>query len=437
MEYLEQLAQKILEAAKTAGADAALCVTRETETREFNLFNGEFSLLRTLFDRSVQLSLIKDRRKGSVEINSFDDAAVQKAVADCIASAESAEPDAAWEFDSEPRDETNEVGPLVCDAEALFARTKELAEEVAKRHPKIVLEECYAKHIVTRAVCRTSGGVTSRSAEGCYQLSLSYSAHEGDKSSSFYYGDLMLPSLDRPFLDCGLIEWELSALERQVDNAPLDGKFTGTVILAPNALAELILSTVQWNFISDDPLIDGTSIWKDKLGQPVADPRLSLSFAPRAADVVAGDRWTDEGYPAENWEVIRDGRLVGFMLSQYGANKTGGVRAACPVNRWLPWPHIPAGERSLDEIIAGIERGVLVMRFSGGEPAPNGEFSGVAKNSFLIENGKLSHALSETMISGSVADMLQKLRALSRETLRDGGCSLPFIAFDGVTVSGK
>ena len=437
MEQLEFLAQRVLDAAREAGADSALCVVRETETREFNLFNGDFSLLRTLFDRSVQLSLIKDQRKGSVEINSFEDAAIQKAVADCVASAESAEPDAAWEFDSAPRDETFTDGPLVCDAEALFARTKELAEGVAKRHPKIILEECYTKHVVTRAVCATSGGVTARSAEGCYNVSLSYSAHEGEKSSSFYYGDLMLPNLDRPFLDCGLIEWELSAVERQVDNAPLDGKFTGTVVLAPNALAELVLSTVKWNFIADDPLIDGTSIWKDKLGQRVADERLSLSFAPRAADVVAGDRWTDEGYPAEDWEVLRDGKLVGFALSQYGANKTGGVRAGSPVNNWLAWPHIPAGEQSLDEIIAGIDRGVLVMRFSGGEPAPNGDFSGVAKNSFLIENGKLAHALSETMISGSVADMLQNLRALSRETLRDGTCSLPFIAFDGVTVSGK
>ena len=77
------------------------------------------------------------------------------------------------------------------------------------------------------------------------------------------------------------------------------------------------------------------------------------------------------------------------------------------------------------------------MRFSGGEPSPSGEFSGVAKNSFLIENGKLVTALTETMISGCIADMLKTVRAISSEVLRDGTCSLPFIAFDGVTVSGK
>ena len=61
----------------------------------------------------------------------------------------------------------------------------------------------------------------------------------------------------------------------------------------------------------------------------------------------------------------------------------------------------------------------------------------MAKNSFYIENGKIQHALTETMISGSVADILHKIRAVSREVLRDGDCCLPFIAFDGVTVSGK
>ena len=435
MEKLEQLAQRVLDAAKRAGADDALCVVKQTEKHEFNLFGGEFSLLRTLFDRSISLSLIKNRRKGTIEVNSFDDETVEKAVADCVASAESAEPDEAWEFDAKPRDESFSQGPLVCDAEALFQRTKELTQDIAARHPRIVLEECYTEHSVTRAVCKTSGGVTSRTANGSYNVSLTYSAHEGEKASSFYYGDTTLASLDRPFLDCGLIEWELSAVERQVDSLPLEGKFTGTVLLAPNALADLVLGTVNWNFISDEPLIDGTSIWKDKLGQPVADARLSLSYAPRAADVVAGERFTDEGYPAESFDVIRGGVLTGFALSQYGANRTGGVRAGCV--GWHPYPHVPAGDQSLDEIISRIERGVLVMRFSGGEPAPSGEFSGVAKNSFLIEDGKLVHALTETMISGNVAQMLQNVRAISSETLKDGVCSLPFIAFEGVTVSGK
>ena len=77
------------------------------------------------------------------------------------------------------------------------------------------------------------------------------------------------------------------------------------------------------------------------------------------------------------------------------------------------------------------------MRFSGGSPAPSGEFSGVAKNSFLIENGKIACPLTETMISGCVPDMLKNIRDISSDALKDGSGSLPYIAFDGVTISGK
>ena len=61
----------------------------------------------------------------------------------------------AAEFDSAPRDESFSEGPLECDTETLFARTKELADAVAARHPKIVIEECYTKHTAA-AACPSS-----------------------------------------------------------------------------------------------------------------------------------------------------------------------------------------------------------------------------------------------------------------------------------------
>ena len=88
-------------------------------------------------------------------------------------------------------------------------------------------------------------------------------------------------------------------------------------------------------------------------------------------------------------------------------------------------------------MIASVKNGLIVGGFSGGEPGANGEFSGVAKNSFLIENGKIGPALSETMISGNMADMLNRLRAVSSEQVADGMMVLPYMAFDGITISGK
>ncbi len=433
MNGLKEIARRIISLAQAQGADCAQCTVRESTKEEFNMDGGRFSLMRTLFDRDVSITVLKGQRKGAVHINRFDDEAVQEAVGQCIAASESAAPDPNWEFDAEPKERSWVDGAPDCDREALFERTRELAKDVAERHPKIMIEQMINSHDRAHTVYLNSSGVSYERLSGAYGFDLMYSAHEGEKGSSFFGSGVILKTLDRPVIDCGAIERELKAVEQQIETKPMEGKFVGTAVLAPSALAEVVIGTILDNFVSDTSLIDGTSIWKDKLGEKVSDERLTVSFKPRSEAVVVGQRFTSEGYEARDFDLIKDGKLESFRLSQYGANKMGGVRAGN--DSWNVV--IPGGEKSLDEIIRGIDRGVFVMRFSGGEPASSGEFSGVAKNSFLIENGRITGALSETMISGCVPDMLNQIRDISRDVLEDGSMSVPYIAFDGITISGK
>jgi PmbA protein len=96
-----------------------------------------------------------------------------------------------------------------------------------------------------------------------------------------------------------------------------------------------------------------------------------------------------------------------------------------------------AGTQTLDEIISGIDKGLVVGGFSGGQPGTNGEFSGVAKNSFLIENGRVTKAVTETMINGNLGGMLQHVRGISAERDVQGVFTLPYLAVDGIVISGK
>lgn len=433
MEKIMTLAREILDEAKKQGADYAQCSVSESEKKEFNVDGGRFSLMRTLFNRNVTITVLKDQRKGTVQINRFDTDTVKAAVQDALAAAESGKPDPAWEYAAGPIDREFVEGQPECDTDKLFERTKELLEMIGERHPKILMEQMITSHDSGKIIYANTHDVTYRSRWGAYSFSLMYSGHEGEKSTSFYGSDVTLKTLDKPVIDCGFVERDLAMVEKQLDPKPLEGKFTGPVVLAPYALSEIVLWTIMGNFVSDSCMIDGTSIWKDKLGEMVADPRFSMSFEPLSEDVVVPNRHTGEGYPTENFDLIKDGKLVSFCLSQYGANKTGGKRAGNDGSGM----RVPSGDRTLDEIIAGIDKGILVMRFSGGSPAPSGEFSGVAKNSFLIENGKIACPLTETMISGCVPDMLMHIRDISSDTLKDGNGSLPYIAFDGLTISGK
>jgi PmbA protein len=124
--------------------------------------------------------------------------------------------------------------------------------------------------------------------------------------------------------------------------------------------------------------------------------------------------------------------LKSFALSLYGSNKTGKPRA---LNSAFNNIEVLPGTIPLEEMIKGVDRGILLNRFSGASPGPSGDVSGVAKNSFLIEKGVITGALKETMVSFNIIDVLQKI-GISKERCLNGITVLPWCCFDGVTVSG-
>ncbi len=433
MEKLNSIAQLILKLAKEQGAQTAHCTVSESEMREFNVDGNEFSLFRTTFGRSISIKVFTDKKNGSIAINSFDETDIQKAVSDCIAAAQSSNPDDAWEIAENIGERHFSEGAINPDTERLFFRSKELLEDIKRDFPLIIMEQMIVSHTRVKSVYASSTGNNYFGDRGEYSCSLMFSAHRGEKSTSFYGTDVTLDNLDKPFIDCAMFRKELSDIQEQIDSYPTNGKFEGTVIFTPSCVAGTVFGNICSNFASDSALIEGTSVWKDKLNQRVADERLTVSFKPRDKRIVCGQLYTAEGYIAENFDFIKNGVLKGFRLSKYAANKTGFNRAPNTSFALV----IEGGETPLEEIIKNTEKGVLIGRFSGGSPAANGEFSGVAKNGFLIENGKIVSALSETMISGNLADMLNNLIAVSKETLEDGSIVAPYMAFDGITVSGK
>ncbi len=433
MEKLKNIAQLILSLAKEQGAQTAHCSLSESEMREFNVDGNEFSLFRTTFGRSVSIKVFVDKKNGSIALNSFDEKDIRKAVTDCIAAAQSSIPDDAWEIAENIGEKHFTEGATTPDTEKLFFRSKELLDDIKANYPLILMEQMIVSHTAVNSLYMSSTGNSYYGNRGDYSCSLMFSAHQGEKSTSFYGTDVTLDNLEKPFIDCAMFRKELEDISNQIETNPTKGKFEGTVIFTPSCVAGTVFGNICSNFASDTALIEGTSIWKDKLEQKVADERITVSFKPRDKRIVCGQLYTAEGYIAEDYDFIKNGILKNFRLSQYAANKTG-LRRAPNTSFALV---IEGGDTPIEEIIKNTEKGVLIGRFSGGSPAANGEFSGVAKNGFLIENGKIVSALSETMISGNLADMMNNLIAISKETLEDGSIVAPYMAFGGITVSGK
>ncbi len=431
MENLKKTADYILDSLKNAGADSAQVSVSEGRVEEFNVDAGEFSLIRSVFNSGASMKVIKDMRKGTAAVNQLDREAIDNAVGECMAAAETGVEDKALSIAEKEENCDFVSGSLCPDKEKFFSSLLKFTRDVKEQFPEIMLEQLIASYSYGKHVFANSNGVLFTEEDGAYSVSIMYSAQRGEQTTSFncVAVDYLDPAQD--ILEAADVRVMLERAVKELDSVPFSGKFTGTAVFSPACLCDFI-SNITDSFTGDMAIIEGTSPWKDSLGKKVADDCFTLSVIPLSEEIVTGERITADGYRSENFDVIKNGVLESFCLSEYAARRTGQKRAKSTSG----CVRVESGDKSLQEIIKSIDNGILVCRFSGGEPAGNGDFSGVAKNSFLIKDGRLENALSETMISGNIADMVRCVRGISSESVNYGTCIMPYAAFGGITVSG-
>lgn len=431
MANIKKLLDNTMIRIKEKGAQKGQVFVTESETREFNVENGAFSLYRTLFDQDVNIIVYKDQRKGSYYTNKLDESSVENAIDQAMTSMESCEPDDAYDIAPYQGEITAKKGVYEPDTDLLFTRTRELLDEIKASHPKVTVLQMVVSHSRRHMVFRNTNGTFCEEYIGSYSVSFGIAGHEGDATTSIMGCIVKLDNLERPFMETGDIKNQIRIAEEQIAMKPMSGKFTGTMILTPDCLSDFIYSI--GGLVNGGAILDGTSIWIDKLGKQVADPRISIRIDPLDERIVCGETLTFDGFRSEPYDLIKDGILSSFMINQYIAKKTGFDMAKNGSFSTVVAP----GEHSIDDIIRNTEKGILVGGFSGGNPAVNGDFSGVAKNSYLIEKGRITGPVTEAMVNGNLAEMLLNLADISKEVLINGYDVIPYMAFDGIVVSGK
>lgn len=427
--------KKILEQAigqlKAKGADKGQVFVTESETREFNAESGEFTLFRTLFDQDINIIAYKNQKKGSYYTNKLDEASVNSAVDMAMTSMESGEVDEAYDIAPDQGSIEAHKGVYEPDVDLLFTRTKELVDDIKTNHPKIVIQQLVVNHSRRHMVFANTNGTFCDEYIGSYLVTIGIAGHEGDTTTSLVYTGVKLDNLDKPFMEVGDIKAKIKVAEEQIEMKPMEGKFTGTMVLTPGCLGSFMYYTA--GLINGGVILDRTSIWLDKIGKQVADSRVSIKLDPHDDRIVCGETLTFDGFKAEAYDLIKEGKLQNFIINQYIAKKTGYAMSKNDGFDVI----VESGEKSIEDIIRNIKQGILVGEFSGGQPGTNGDFSGVAKNSYLIENGKITGPVSEAMINGNIAAMFMNLVDISKESVCDGTSVLPYMAFDGIVVSGK
>ena len=404
-----------------------------SEKRELNTEKSDFNLYRTIFDQRVSVTVIQDGKKGTASGNDLSDDGLQKAVSDALAGAASSVADDANAIAEQQAPETFQTGCPEADMPRFYNCLQTMMDMIARDYPKVSLLQVIADHTRSHTLYANSNGTRFVHDDGIYHVMLEMSGSDGTRNTGLDYTGLSTHDLDTPLIRQGGIEQHLKDVEASLNPVSLTGKFEGTVIFTPDCLGNFLYMLAS-NYLMGSVIIDGTSQWLDKQDQQVASGLVTLSLKARDDRIAECEPFTGDGYRAEDVTVVDHGVLRSFLLNLYAANKTGR-----PVTRNTSFSVVmEAGETPLRDMIAQVERGLIVGGFSGGEPGANGEFSGVAKNSFYIENGRVVGAVTETMINGNLEQVFRDVTAVSREQVCDGSTVLPYMASRGIViVSGK
>ncbi|HTH79721.1 MAG TPA: TldD/PmbA family protein [Ramlibacter sp.] len=195
-----------------------------------------------------------------------------------------------------------------------------------------------------------------------------------------------------------------------------------TLVLAPE-LAGMLAHEAMGHPCEAD-LVLGGAVTRDLVGQRVASDLVTMIDVAntfQGEEVMVPVYADDEGMPASDATLIKNGILTEFMNSRETAAKmgirpTGSARAYLPSDEPLIRMRntvIVPGKSKLGDMIAGVDNGYYLMKTGNGQADSTTEFMFGISLAYEIRDGKLGRAIRDTTVSGSAIKVLQSADAVS------------------------
>ena len=212
------------------------------------------------------------------------------------------------------------------------------------------------------------------------------------------------------------------------------------VIYDPRVASSLLRHLV--GAISGPAIARGTSFLKDKLGQRIFAPGITVIDEPHKPRGLRSKPFDGEGLANRRRAIIEDGVLTTWLLDlasarQLGLESTGHAArgtssppSPSPNNLWLD-----PGPVTAQELISDIVEGFYVTELMGmGVNGVTGDYSRGAAG-FWIEGGEIAYPVSEVTVAGNLKDMFQRLTPANDLEFKTG-IDAPTLRVDGMTVAG-
>ncbi|MBA2962448.1 MULTISPECIES: metalloprotease TldD [Ramlibacter] len=231
-----------------------------------------------------------------------------------------------------------------------------------------------------------------------------------------------------------------------------------TVVLGPG-WPGILLHEAIGHGLEGDFNRKGSSAFSGRIGERVAAKGVTVLDDGTIADRRGSLNVDDEGNPSQRNVLIEDGILRGYIQDALNARLMGV--AATGNGRRESYAHVPmprmtntymlGGDKSPDEIVASIRKGLYATNFGGGQvDITSGKFVFSASEAFWVENGKIQYPVKGATIVGNGPDALTRVTMIGNDMRLDSGVGTcgkegqsvpvgvgqPTLRIDGLTVGG-
>ncbi|MFH1686181.1 MAG: TldD/PmbA family protein [bacterium] len=175
-----------------------------------------------------------------------------------------------------------------------------------------------------------------------------------------------------------------------------------------------------------------SSFLDGKLGEQIASDKLTWIDDPFIKSGMGSRLYDGEGIATRRRVIVDKGVFKQFYIDNYYGRKLDMQPNSGATTNIV----FELGERSLDEMVAGMERGILIRTFIGGNNnSTTGDFSyGVMGH--YVEKGKLIRPISEMNISGNSLELWKRLVEMGNDPYTYSAWQTPSMYFQDVEFSG-
>jgi len=221
-------------------------------------------------------------------------------------------------------------------------------------------------------------------------------------------------------------------------------------VILDKSVASDIVEGFASVFMADKAQKGFSLLNKDKVGEEIASSIVTLRD-DGVTDLSLGNLAFDaEGVSTQNKAVIENGILKTMLYNTKAATKDGVKSTGNASKQGLGGAietsvtnfYVVPGETSLNDMVAGLEKGVYITDVAGLHSGMNpisGDFS-VSADGFLIEDGKISRPVEQITVAGNFYELLKNIKTVGNDlriySFGSGGVGIPSLLISSLNISG-